>query len=57
MARQPKKTNSKEYFECPKCKSTFLDVTYIRDSNQKIIDTEYDCRECGSSWNSRGEEL
>jgi hypothetical protein len=57
MARQPKKTNSKDYFECPTCKSVLLDVTNIRDNTDKIIDIEYDCRDCRSSWNSRGEEL
>jgi len=57
MARQPKKSNAQEYFECPKCNSTFLDVTYIRDKNDNIVDREFDCIECNYAWNSRGEEL
>ena len=57
MARQPKKTTSKEYYECIKCGSLFLDETAIRDDKGSIIMKEYDCRECGQAWNSHGEEL
>ena len=57
MARQPKKSTSKDYIECPKCNSLFLDETIIRDERGSIIGKEYDCRECSYAWNSYGEEL
>lgn len=57
MARQPKKTTNKEYYECLKCGSLFLDETTVRDQSGSIIMKEYDCRECNFAFNSRGEEL
>lgn len=55
MARQPKKA-SKDFVECPKCKSTFLDVTPIYNGTE-LYNKEYDCRECEYAWDSFGNEL
>jgi hypothetical protein len=57
MARQPKKER-KEWYECPKCGSLFLDVTTIyTDSGKTVYGKEYDCRECQFAWDSSGNEL
>jgi hypothetical protein len=55
MARQPKK-EIKNYYKCPKCNGTFLDVTTIYNGNI-VYSREFDCQECDYAWNDRGIEL